>query len=534
MKKAYVVSEVINTAMIVMAMIAFFLQIPIDDTTDNIASACLALVGSMSALLYFRFSNAFETHPISTFVIFGFCANTQLGALLVQSATLNSLSENLRQPVATFCVLLLYLFIAIAAHMTYRLFSKTSLQQQHNQSEFSARRLLEKLGMYATPTASQLWMLGLIGLFALLSTGNPDGQNVGNKISMGAVFLAWSPFLIPIFVARTGKQYCNTRLHYPLLVGFGMLIGLLGIAANARFMIVSGGTTVGMIALMVGMRSKRRATVDQIFKAVVLIAVCASMLIPFSQLATAMVMVRAQRSMGAVKVVNATIDVLMKPELIDIQRNRDKLDALIKPYDEYYVVDPVLARFVNTKFHDNALYFESKLTNRAEDELADTTVELLWSILPDPVLKYFEIKVAKKELKFTVGDYLFHQATGGQLGGYKYGSIFAHGIGLFGDFFTLIYFGICLFSFWVLDFLAQKNKDGEAMVTVVGILLIWRLFLYGITSESLNSTFGFLFREIPQSIVIFIVAYQLVRLIFYPFKLVDPFSPEKSYSGKAK
>ena len=112
-----------------------------------------------------------------------------------------------------------------------------------------------------------------------------------------------------------------------------------------------------------------------------------------------------------------------------------------------------------------------------------------------------------------------YQATGGTLGGFKVGSIFGQGIGLFGWYFSVVYLVLCIVSFWILDFLASINFKGEITVSVVGILLIWRLYLYGISAESINGTVGFLFREVPQSIFLFIIFYQASRLISYIFLL---------------
>jgi hypothetical protein len=538
MKKELTIGEAINTTMIALAVIAFFMQIPIDDSSVNIATACIALIGSMCALAYFRYTDAFQTHPLSTFAIFGYCATTQYGALLVQSATFSSLSQNLRQPIETFSVLLLYLVVAIAAHMSFRYFSPSGSQRENSWISGGLRRLLEKLNVYVIPHVYVLWCLGLIGLIAVLSSrgAGPDSEGIASKISQGISYLAWAPFLIPIFVAHIGRQYCNTKLHYSLLIGFSVLLALIGIAANARSMIVSGATTMALIMLLLGMRSKLIARPKQIYQAAALLVLGVILLIPVSDLATAMVIAREHRTTsGALQMVNYTIDALMSPTAIDTQRKKEKLGAIFSPYDEYYIQNPVLARFVQTKFHDNALYFAGRLTERGEEELADTTIDLTWALLPDPVLKFFDIKVInKKSLRFTIGDYLYHQAAGGSLGGYLMGSNLAHGIGLFGWFFPIIYFFMCWFTYWVLEFLVSTNKKGEVIVSVVGSLLIWRLFFNGITAESVIGSVAFVFREVPQSIFIFFIAYQVARLMSYVFVLADQLHPPRAISGKAK
>jgi cellulose synthase/poly-beta-1,6-N-acetylglucosamine synthase-like glycosyltransferase len=161
------------------------------------------------------------------------------------------------------------------------------------------------------------------------------------------------------------------------------------------------------------------------------------------------------------------------------------------------------------------LYFESRLAEKNWDELADSSVETLWLILPEPVLKYFDIKLKKELYQYTMGDFLFYQVTGAKLDGYKTGSLFAHGMGLFGWFFTVVYFLICLALFWILDLLANKNRGGHSVTSVVGALLIWHVYLTGITSDSFNATLSILFRQIPQSILIFVVVYQISRVLTY-------------------
>lgn len=519
MKSKLIISRVINTTMIALAIFSCFLQIFIDDSTDNIASSCIALIGSLSALVYLRNTDGFETHPVSTFAIFGFCATTQLGALLVQSATFISLSNGLRQPIMTFSVLAFYQVIAIAAHLTYCYFSTSGTQDRE---EYSVRRVLEFVGMYSIPTAGQLWILGFIGLIAIFMSGGGSTQDVSNKVSVGISYLAWSPFLIPIFFAQLGGQYCDAKKNYFFLTLFASFLGLIGIAANARYMIVSGVTTISFVTLLIGMRSMSVVTTKQISKMIVILGVCVAMLVPLSQLATAMIVVRTtNKQTNAANVVSATIDVLKRPELIEAQRRKDKLAALISPYDEIYVENPLLARFVLTKYHDNALFFQARLTSRAEDELGETTIDQFWSILPDPVLKFFDIAIVKSRLKFSMGDYLYYQATGGALGGFKIGSIFGHGIALFGWYFSIIYFIMCLLSFWILDLLANRDKKGNVVISVVGMLVIWRLYLYGITAESVYGTFGFLFREIPQSILLFVILFQATRLFTAVFAMVE-------------
>lgn len=523
-RTAWTSARVINSSLITLLLLAFLAQMGIDFSTDNIACACIVLSSSMMTLLYLRWTDALVTHPMSSFAIFGFCVTSQLGALLVQSLSWTALTYELRQPLETFGLLALYQATGISAHAFYRSFTASKTIEQS-----PVRKLFSAVGLYATPAAANLWVIGGIGVFGILTAGGGGEGGVGNKLSHGLSFLAWAPFLIPVYVQQQGTIYCRKSINYFFLSGYVLLIALLGLAANTRSMMFTGVVTVGLIAVLAGMRSNRIVTRAQVAKIAALLAVGVALIVPMSDLATAMVVSRSARGTSAAQMIERTFEVLQQPHLLEAQRLKEKFASVRGNYDENYIANPIAARFVETKFHDNALYFASQLSPRAEEELMYISIDLLWSTLPDPILKRLGIPVNKSELRFSMGDYLAHQAVGGPLGGYKTGSIFAQGGALFGMFFPLVYFAICLILFALLDLLSFRTSAGKVLVSVIGLLTIWRLFLYGITTESLTNTFAYITRTFIQTIVLYLAAYHLSRLIV---KFLPKFNgPRKSLAG---
>ncbi len=498
-------ARAINSSFIVLLVTAWVAQLAIDFSTENIASTCIAFSASMLVMLYLRWTDALTTHPLSSFALFGFCVAAQMGALIWQSFSWAPFTYELRQPLATFGFLAIYQAVAIAAHAFYR--SMAALQFGDHSP---VRKLLTKSGLYATPTAANLWIIGVVGLFGILTGG---GEN-GSKVSHGLSFLAWAPFLIPVYVRQQGPDYCRTKIHYAYLAGYVMLIVLLGIAANTRSMMFSGVVTLGLIALLAGMRNKQAVTTAQITRVAGVAALGVALIVPLADLATAMVVARSARgTLSASEMVSKTFNVLQQPHLIEAQRMREKYASFRGRYDENYIANPIVARFVGTKFHDNALYFASLLSPRAKEELADLTLDNLWATLPGPVLKFLKIPVNKEEMRFSFGDVLYHLSVGGALGGYKMGSVFGHGNGLFGTAFPLVYFGICLILFPILDLLTSKSSAGKALLSVVGMLTIWRLFLWGLNADSINAMLGFIVRAFPQSIFLYLIVFHISRLL---------------------
>lgn len=493
--------------LLTLALAAFAAQFAVDFSSDNLAAACIVLASSMAILLYINWTGAIQTHPLSTFAIFGFCMSTQLGALLVQSATWTSLTLNLRQPVATFATLALFQGIALMAHGMYRLFSNSALPRKSS----LMRAGLEKLGLYATPTVGTLWIMGLIGLFSYLIGGG--GEGVGSKVSQGMTFVAWAPFLIPMYVQQQGPGYCNIKRNYVFLAVYVVVIAVLGMAANARGLMLSGLMTIALFALLSTMRSTQPVRAAQIAKIGMLTVLMAALSFPVTDLVTAMVIARKSRgNVSPVKMVEETFYYFQQPRLLDAQREKDKFISIRSNYDEAYFASPLMARLVETKFHDNALYFSSRLNSEDEERMLDITGDFFWATLPDPVLKSLAIDVDKKNLRFSMGDYISHLGGGGDLGGFKTGSGFAQGISVFGYFFPVIYLLVCPILFLAHDLLSYRSAKGGVLVSALGMLGIWKLFQYGISAESLQYIFMAVVRGLPQNIILFLVIFHIARV----------------------
>lgn len=493
------------TLLLTLTFIAFAAQFAIDFSAENLAAASIVLVSSLAILLYIHWTDAIQTHPLSTFAIFGFCMSTQLGALLVQSATWTALSLNLRQPVETFATLAGFQAIALVAHGVYRLFSNAASPKKVS----LLRTVLEKLGLYATPSAGTLWIMGVIGLFSFLVAG----EGAVRKTFHAMTFVAWAPFLIPIYLAQQGSSYCNARKNYVFLLIYMSLIVLLGMAANARALMLAGAMTIAIFALLSVMRSTRPVKASQLAKIGALLVVMGAIAMPVTDLVTAMVLARKARGyVSAVQMVDLTIYYYQRPHLLNAQRERDRFISIRSNYDETYFASPLIARLVETKFHDNALYFGSLVGPKGEEKMRDITGDFFWATLPDPALKSLEIDVDKKDLKFSMGDYISHLGGGGDLGGFKTGSGFAQGIILFGYFFPLIYLLVCPILFLAHDLLSYRSANGRVVLSALGMLGIWKLFQYGISAESLQAMFMGVVRGLPQSILLYLIIFNMARL----------------------
>ena len=490
-----------------MALLALFAQMVIDFSANNLASSSIVFASSMAVLLYMLWTPALQTHPLSTFAVFGFCITTQLGALLGQTAYWTSLAGNLRQPMVTFAVLAAFQLLAMVAHTGYRWL----LPPPAENGGSLARHVLRKAGLYDTPSTGVLWFMGYVGLVAFLLGSGREGTF--GKVMQGLAFVTWAPFLIPMYLIQLGDAYSSLRKQWPYLLFFAGLVVLLGLAANARQVMLSGFVTIALFALLGALRSTSAVSGKRVLKLGVLGLVLAALAIPLSDLATAMVVARKVRSnVSAVEMVKETLYYFQRPDAL-AEQNEEQRNATLGKYDEYYFENPLLARLVETKFHDNALFFASTLTQSDIDLLAGTTGDFFWAILPDPVIKKLGVDIDKKALGFSMGDYLSHLSQGAPLGSRRTGSMLAQGVALLGVGFAVVYIAFCLVTFAMIDLLSLRNRSGQVVLSAVGMLAVWKLFQNGITNDSLQAWASGTLRNIPQNILLFLVLSSVARAL---------------------
>ena len=499
-------SKLINNILLALLSISFLLQLLIDFSSINIACAIIVLTSACATLLYIRWTDVIQTHALSTFSIFGFCLTTQAGALIVQSMSWTSMSKDLYQPIETFSTLALYQFIAILAHCIFRILT-------HKQTTFSPsllRSLFSKMGLYDIPKVQNLWHMGWLGLLSYLFSG---GAEVGNKLIAGLNFLTWAPFLIPVFVTQIGNTYCNVKRNYTWLFLFTMLIVMLGLLMNARVIIFNGGMTIALLLLLSALRSAKTPTYSQLTKTGLSLVVLAALSVPLSDLATAMVIARTSGPrISPIKMVEKTFDALGDPLAIQEYRQSAKSKVNYSFYNEGYISSPIAGRIVETQFHDNALHFSKSFTSSSERNLREISIDFILAIFPQPFLDFLEIDVQKSDLPFSMGDYLVYERHGIKLGGFKTGSIFAQGGVLFGWFFPLIYLLICLVLFSLMDLLTIRSVNTQTALAVPAMLIIWKLFISGITGESINQIISFILRNLLQVMIIYLIILNSSRL----------------------
>jgi hypothetical protein len=502
------VKYAILNALMWLTLLAFPLQCVIDPSAENLASVCIVFVSSLALLAYIKWGGAADDQPLSTVALFGFCVTTQLGALLVQTAYWTPIRFSLYNPLLTFGTLAFYLAIATLMHVIYRFFSRPSRGRVG-----LLRGLLGWMGIYQVPRSSALWFMGFFGLVSFPFSAH---EGVAARVASGFNFLTWAPFLLPLFIREVGPAYCNARRNKIFLAGYTGMVIVLGIALNVRVVMFIGLVTVALLYLLIGMRSNAPLTRKAVMRLCTLAVILAALSPELSNLATSMAIARGARGkVSPMEMVKKTISVWRRPALIAEYNRERSAVSRFAAYDEHYIANPLLARFVETKFHDNALHFASALTTEAsKDQLRKVTVDATWSALPTPLLKALHIGVNKDAMNYSMGDYLAYLSRGVPLGGRKTGSMFAQGMAVMGVLFPILYAAICLLLYGLMDLLTIRNASGNASLSPLAMMSLWMFFYRGITSDALSNVFVFIVRDFGQTVLIYVVMFGIARIMF--------------------
>lgn len=502
------VKHAILNAMMLVTLLALPVQCLIDPSAVNIGAVCIVVTSSLVLLSYIKWGGAAEDQPLSTIALFGFLVTTQLGALLVQTVYLTPLRYSLYTPLYTFGTMAFYQAIAMLMHVIYRFF------HLHRAGEEGViRGFVRWSGIYTVPPSGALWFMAFVGLCSFVLSSR---EGILSKIGSGFNFLAWAPFLIPIFIREIGPTYCNARRNLSGLAVYTGFVILMGIALNVRVIMLIGVITVALIYFLIGIRNTAPLQRKSLIKLGVAALVMAALSVPVSNLTTAMAIARGSRGkLPPIAMIQKTISIFRRPALIEEYRRENSSASRTAAYDEFYIANPLLARFVETKFHDNMLHSASLITSDlARDRLWQATSNATWSALPTPLLKVFDVYVDKHDLEFSMGDYMVHLTRGLPLAGHKTGSMFAQGIALMGPLFPMVYALIIFLKFALMDLLQIRNESGGSRLSALAMMSLWIYFYRGAVQDAISNDVTFIIRNFAQTLLIYVIILGVTRIMF--------------------
>lgn len=518
LSRSITVKELFLGSLQLICVVCGVLQFFIDNRYDNLIPTVMVVVTSSMMIQYMRISESMTTHPLSSLALIGFTVSSQFGALITQSLDGAPFTHLLRAPMLTFSVLGGVHLIAIGTHWVYRHFKPFD-----NASHAIANHVVTPLGGHTIPPLLTVWILGGIGFLATASGGGQFGD-VGGKFFAGLAFLIWLPFLIPIYHRIQGADYSDIKKQIPLIFSYAALIVALALLKNFRALMFGGPVQLFFIYLVHLCRTPNKVTRTMLQTVVGVIVILGLSMSSLSDLMTAMEIARAKRDSAAAReVVEETYKTFIDKDKLMRYRQSKEMASVLDLYDENYLHNPMLARFTETKFHDNMLYFASRMDDSARDEILENLGIRVLAILPQNILDALDIKLKKEKYVFSMGDLYLSLDTGSNMGGFVTGSIWADCLVVAGSWFPFLVSLMLMLTFIMLDSLSRFGPG--LYISPVATCTIWHIYLYGVGGESLSFKLTQLIRDIPQKILLYAICFFLVTAMLKLFGIGNKATP---------
>lgn len=499
------------------ALLCVICQICIEAHSDNLNCVALVVASSSLVIQYLWRSKAAIDYPNSSLALLGLCVTTQFAALVAQTLSWTPFIAMLRWPLFTFSVLAAVLVLAVFTHWVYRHLAFTN-----SLTASIANNVLAPIGAFTAPPAHTLWIMGGIGMVAMLSSGVATGD-VGGKAFQALSFLAYIPFMIFLYHRLYGNSYCNMKKQGPLLIAFTISLMMVAMARNARQVMVTGPVQICLILLIYFLQDPAPITKRTITRLLTAAAAIAIAIALFTDVAIAMVITRDKlQNLTPLERIKDSVEVWMdRPRLKRYQEAFFNSAEFLR-YDEAYLANPVLSRFSETKFHDNNIYFSSTVNESEHKELVQLSKDKLLNILPQPVLDALDIDLQKNSYSFTFGDFnrYLREGPNDTLGGFVTSSIWGHIIALFGlEWAAPVVVILLMFSYVMLDSYSRRGRGFD--VAPMAMCSTWAVFINGLSGDSLIYNIGFYVRDFPQRLMLYLIVYAGVKYGLMLFKQQD-------------
>ncbi|MDQ0133627.1 hypothetical protein J2T08_001528 [Neorhizobium galegae] len=486
-------------------------QLAISPDTANMFCAVSAGLIGILVFSYCTKPRRIERCPISTLMVLGFQVHSSLAALIVQTFAWKPLTFNLEAPATTFSVLALLQVWAVALHWFY-----TQSRAMQAITATIRQKISTPLGFYLAPTNRQLWWMGLLGSFASWYThadrwGEDNFGDIAFKLLAGLSHFSVAPFLIPVAGYLIDPPDRKRSVNWLALTAYCALALYIALARNSRGVFAVAVLIVLIclfVATVIGRFILTRRRMIWLAVAVLLSPIPAGIL---SDLATAMVIARDERSdIPSQDLVLSTIATYFDEEALLSRREMERI-LTGGSYNEIYIDNPLLARFVSTKYIDRNVALGLALSQTGEGLARENAINQLLLLLPTPVLNLFAPELDKSSNAFSSGDYYNFLVTGDELGGYRTGSSIADGFVVLGAFYVVVFAIFAFANFTIGDALTIRMQGGHVLFSALACICIVRFFMDGLMDESVAVQAGNLVRALPQIVLLYVLMFWLTR-----------------------
>jgi len=508
-KNALLFNTYLDKYSIIVSALCVLMQFIIDPSVSNIISS-LIIFTSLKILLNFKNKySLFYTKPLIYLVLLGFNISSQTGALLAKTFYLEPLIENLDAPIKTFGYSAL--FQATIYFSIHILINSPSLVKF---SRFLRQRVFKPCNVFSLVKVRQLWIMGIIGFFALImqlkyvgTTESVEYGDVGGKFIQGFIYFVNIPFIIVIY-KYTFKDYKVNKYNNYFLILYFILLLITALSLNGRYFIFAGITNIMLLSFLYMYSGVIRVTKTVLKKAALLFTAILIVSPIFSDLAYAMVIARLNRDVADIsQMISTTLAIYGDKAQIANMKELEVLEAKVGGYSEAYIDNPMLNRFISTKYADNIFRINAAKVDANKDLITDFSFNKITSFFPTPIVRLFSNVDKNDVLIFSIGD-LFYSIEFGPLSpSLRVGSTVAHSFQLFGILYLIILIPVVTLLLLIVDSLELITDDLVIVATPLLCGLTVEYFMF--CGDGLHDLMGLIVRYIPQAILLYFFIFKI-------------------------
>ena len=509
-------SSKIKNLSIIFLILCTLIQLIVLKNYNNIFSILFLFMSNLLILNYCLKKENIFNYPVSIFSIIFFNIYANGGTLFFKSFLFEDLTQNLYQPNHTFFLLLVFNVVIVFTHFFYtkiKFFDRVKLKINNlysfmkvdNENKVMIKNFFILLGIATVIFASISFTF--FGNFIYLQ--KQTGPNF-----LGDIINGINVFYISGFVVLYSKKFYNfsfSRKDFSLIFLSGIAIFYLSLGLNSRsafFDLVFLGLLIYVFYYFIGYYEIKVLRLNKIFIVFIFLFFSTSLVDRFSE--TYIESRESRDKTNPVQNIKNHFSTFLDRKTT---KNYDFYTSANIFNENYYEVK-LLNRINIIKATDNVLYAKKFISNKQVDNLIDYEYGQIISILPSPVINLFSQSFEKdKFLNFSMTSKIFIEADG-SFGGSKSNGLIYPIVYIYNDYiFYLLFFFILILSFLFLDsFYNRKNKSFSILL----FLLFYTTgggLINAISQGSVSDVCALLFRDLPQSILIFFILFKIFSLV---------------------
>lgn len=437
--------------LILVVLIVIALQLALIPDMANLTASALALMGNMLGYGYALRQDTLRRYPISSLMLLGYTFSYFTLPPLGQLLALHTIINHLQYPVADMSYAFIGLLALLGGHLLY-----VNVPLFGGMRGVLRKHFYGPLGFYQPPKWSQLWMMGAVGVLAvLLASSHSSGSHsaLADALLQGLRPFVYVPYIALLPAAWSPLHPAPKSYRLGLLL-YSVVLLALSVIVNSRSYLLLGFSSLLIVYLF--LLAIGQVSLPKIRLRYVVLGIIATLLFvgPISELAMTMVLVRGERAdLTQMQLLSKTWDTYLSGHIT--QRYERLMTAMsMGTNDEDYFDNLFLNRLGNMKFVDNAVNNQRALRPSAKHYFAHVEEQKILSILPTPAINFLGLSADKHLVTSgSSGDFLFYAASGNPyaIGVFRTGSLFVNLAVVFGYLWPLILLVLSAPVFMVVD-----------------------------------------------------------------------------------